>query len=119
VVRTSQSGLIPDTIGYFGLSGLIPDAVDLGPAAFMAARKAAGSLHRTSKSGLLFETEEETATTTRPDDVGIVAPSEGIKESLAEAVGGGGNRPPLTDPLSPPPLPSCFQQRISASGHDC
>jgi hypothetical protein len=56
VVRTSQSGLIPDTIGYFGLSDLIPDTVDLSPA--FLTRKGAGSLHRTSKSGLLCGTDE-------------------------------------------------------------
>jgi hypothetical protein len=97
VVRTSQSGLIPDTIGYFGLSGLIPDTVDLSPA--FLTRKGAGSLHRTSKSGLLFGTDEEEAGSA------VVAESAGPGCRHPEAVAGDeplGKLPTgFKDPLSP------------------
>ena len=100
MVRTSQSGLLPDTIGYFGLSGLIPDTVDLSPA-FLLTRKAAGSLHRTSKSGLLFSGAEE-------ESGGVLAVAEstvGIGGHLAETGSdqdGGKRALVFKDPLSTP-----------------
>jgi hypothetical protein len=117
VVRTSQSGLIPDTIGYFGLSGLIPDAADLSPAFRVSSRRksannGSSSLHRTSKSGLLFEaTDEEevggdvTMTTTE-----VRADIEDVRER------NGRQLPSFKDPLSASPLPLGLPRSI---GKEC
>merc|ERR1719189_2476633 len=52
VVRTSQSGIIPDTQNMIGLSELIPDNKDIDPT-FQAWLNS--SHNRTTKSGLLVE----------------------------------------------------------------
>merc|ERR1719323_1109732 len=53
VVRTSQSGIIPDTPGPLPeISGLIPDNADIDPT-FQS--WISGSHHRTTKSGILVE----------------------------------------------------------------
>ena len=58
VVRTSQSGLIPDTPGPPPeISGLIPDTADLQHPAPQSCLS-----HRTSKSGLLVDTAPNTDT---------------------------------------------------------
>ncbi len=111
MVRTSQSGLIPDTIGYFGLSGLIPDAVDLSPAFRASSRRksannGSSSLHRTSKSGLLFEaTDEEVAG--GGDVIAMMSTTTEVRADI-EDVGeerNGRQLPSFKDPLSASPLP--------------
>ena len=64
MVRTSQSGLIPDVpgpltasrAGLVGISGLIPDTIDLEVDLVRPYH------NRTSKSGLLFDPEQDATT---------------------------------------------------------
>lgn len=64
VVRTSQSGLIPDTPGPLPeISGLIPDTCDIGE----AFQSLVSLSHRTSKSGLLSQGSVEGGTLGRAE----------------------------------------------------
>ncbi len=120
MVRTSQSGLIPDTIGYFGLSGLIPDAADLSPAFRASSRRksannGSSSLHRTSKSGLLFEATDEEEV--GGSDVVAMMTTTEVRADI-EDVGerSGRQLPSFKDPLSASPMSMGL---LRAVGKDC
>jgi len=87
VVRTSQSGLIPDTPGPLPeISGLIPDTSEIDPT-FQTLL--AQPQNRTSKSGLLAQAQNPPSRSSLFDDLPPLTKSQvhgQVPEALSEAV---------------------------------